>query len=391
MVQERLARRFWLEKIKDGLNRRSVLWLAGIRRVGKTFLVQSIEDIEYFDCELPRIRNLLSDPESFLNSMGQGLREIALDEIHRLDNPSEILKIAADHYPHLKVIATGSSTLGAAGKFKDSLTGRKSEVWLTPMVMQDQVDFGNQDILRRMLRGGLPPFFLAAQLPEQDFQEWMDAYWAKDIQELFRLERRHSFQKFAELLMQQSGGAFEASRFAAPCEISRTTVSNYLSVLEATYVVHLIRPFSTRKAREIIAAPKVYGMDTGFVAYHRGWYQLRTEDMGILWEHLVLNELHANLQSRQIQYWRDKHGHEVDFVLRLRRGKDAIAVECKWSSSSFDPGNLKSFRHLYPNGENYVVSHDVLRSTTKDYGGMRVTFVSLTELVEKLTQVSHGT
>ena len=102
----------------------------------------------------------------------------------------------------------------------------------------------------------------------------MDAYWAKDVQELFRLERRSSFQKFTELLMTQSGGLFEASRFAARCEVSRTTIGNYLKVLEATFVAHVIRPFSTHRPTEIVSAPKVYGFDTGFVAYYRGWQDL---------------------------------------------------------------------------------------------------------------------
>jgi len=125
----------------------------------------------------------------------------------------------------------------------------------------DLTDFGRVDLDRRLLRGGLPPFFLAAEYPERDFQEWMDAYWAKDIQELSRLERRHSFARFAELLFSQSGGIFEATRFSKPCEVSRTTISNYLAVLEAIFVVHVIRPFSTRRATEIVAAPKVYGKD----------------------------------------------------------------------------------------------------------------------------------
>src|SRR5574341_1378766 len=113
------------------------------------------------------------------------------------------------------------------------------------MMEADLHDFGRPDLKHRLLRGGLPPFFLAEQLPERDFQEWTDAYWAKDIQELFRLERRRSFQKFAELLLAQSGGLFEATRFAAPCEVSRTTIANYLAVLESTFVVHVVRPFST--------------------------------------------------------------------------------------------------------------------------------------------------
>ena len=172
--------------------------------MGKTFLSQSLPDIEYFDCELPRVRRMLEDPEGFLKSL-RGKR-IVLDEIHRLDRPSETLKIAADHYPNVRLLATGSSTLGASAKFKDTLAGRKEELWLTPMITADLEDFCQRNLRHRFLQGGLRPFFLAEKLPEREFQEWMDAYWAKDIQELFRLERRHSFQKFAELLMAQSGG-----------------------------------------------------------------------------------------------------------------------------------------------------------------------------------------
>ena len=361
--------------------RRSVLWLSGVRRAGKTILSQSLPDTEYFDCELPRVRRMLDDPEEFL----QGIRRktIVLDEIHRLENPSEVLKIAADHFPRMKVLATGSSTLGASAKFRDSLAGRKEELWLTPMMTADLRDFARADIDHRLLYGGLPPFFLSESLREREFQEWMDAYWAKDIQELFRLERRQSFQRFTELLMAQSGGIFEATTFARPCAVSRTTIANYLAVLEATFVVHVLRPYSSHRATEIVSAPKVYGFDTGFVCYHRGWHTLRRDDMGLLWEHYVLNEMHAHLQSRDIRYWRDKRGHEVDFVL-ARRKNPPLAIECKWSASELDPTNLQAFRRSYARGENFVVAHDVDRSFSRSYGDLSVKFLSLSALVSEL-------
>ena len=371
-------RQFWLNRIETAWERRSVVWLSGVRRVGKTCLCQTLPDIEYFDCELPRVRRLMEDPQTFLDSMGSG--RIVLDEIHRLPNPSELLKIAADHYPQLKVVATGSSTLGASAKFRDTLAGRKTELWLTPIISADLENFNRTDIYHRLLHGGLPPFFLEAQLPERDFQEWMDAYWAKDIQELFRLERRYSFQKFTELLMAQSGSLFEANRFARPCEVSRGTISNYLSVLEATFVVHVIRPFSSHRPTEIVAAPKVYGFDTGFVCYHRGWSQLRQEDLGPLWEHFVLNEIMGQTQAREISYWRDKRGHEVDIVLARARD-NPIAIECKWSASAFSPRPLLAFRRQYPNGKNFVVSNDIDRPFARDYNGAHVKFVNLDTLI----------
>ena len=358
-----------------------MVWLAGVRRVGKTCLCQTLADTEYFDCELPRVRRMMEDPQGFLDTLKN--RRIVLDEIHRLPNPSELLKIAADHYPQIRVLATGSSTLGASAKFKDTLAGRKRDLWLTPMGLADLQDFQRTDLRHRFLRGGLPPFFLARELPERDFQEWLDAYWAKDIQELFRLESRSSFQKFTELMIAQSGGVFEATHFAQPCEVSRTTIANYLKVLEATYVAHVIRPFSSHRPTEIVAAPKVYAFDTGFVCYHRGWQDLRQQDMGDLWEHWVLNEIMAHMQSRQIFYWRDKRGHEIDFVLPARR-REPLAIECKWAADAFEATNLQAFRRVYSQGENVVIAHDVDRAFRRDHGGVSVRFEGLSSFASQL-------
>lgn len=377
-------RTFWKKLIEEAWNRRSVIWLAGIRRVGKTCLCKSLPNIEYFDCELPRIRKIFEDPEDFLRNQ-QGKR-IVLDEIHRLNNPSEILKIAADHYPNVKIIATGSSTLGATAKFKDTLTGRKEKIWLTPMLLEETGLFGYPDILHRFSHGGLPPFFMVPDFPERNFQEWIDAYWAKDIQELFRLEKRYSFQKFLELLLSQSGSIFEATRFAVPCEASRSTISNYLSALEATFVVHIIRPFSTHRTTEIVAAPKVYGFDTGFICHSRGWLKLRREDFGLLWEHCVLNEIQGKLQVRSLNYWRDKRGHEIDFIYPKSRGRAPIAIECKWNSKNFDPLNLQVFRKQYPEGKNFVVAHDIDISFKKRFDGVSVSFVNLKQLIDVLRE-----
>lgn len=375
------TRRFWLDRIAAAWRGKTVVWLSGVRRAGKTVLARSLEGAEYLDCELPSVRRLLGQPEAFLSSRRR--RTVVLDEVHRLANPSELLKIAADHFPDVRVLATGSSTLGASRRFRDTLTGRKAELWLTPMMSADLEDFGEKGGLdRRLLRGGLPPFYLADEAPDREIQEWMDSYWAKDIAELFRLERRQSFQRFLELLHAQSGGLFEATRFARDCEVSRPTISNYLAVLEATFVAHVVRPYSARRATEIVAAPKVYGFDTGFVSCFRGIDRLRAEDRGALWEHYVLNELHARLQTRAIQYWRDKRGHEVDFVLR-RPGAAPLAVECKSTSASFDASNLAAFRRAHPKGKNLVVAMDVTKPFREAHAGLEIEFVDLDGLIAR--------
>ncbi len=347
-------RSFWIERIEEAWLRRSVVWLFGVRRIGKTTLCRTLDATEYFDCELPSVRRQLAEPERFLARLSD--KRIILDEIHRLPDPSELLKIAADHYASVKVIATGSSTLAATVKFSDTLSGRKASVWLTPLMSRDLEEFGAGDLEASLWHGGVPPFYLqgADALPEE-FEEWLDSFWARDIQELFRIERRASFLRFTELLLVNSGGIFEATAYAGPCEVSRTTIANYLKVLEETKVAHVVRPFSTRRATEIVSAPKVYAFDTGFVRHARGLAAPRAEDYGRFWEHYVLNELHARAPLTEPRYWRTKHGQEVDLVVARRLGR-LLAIECKWSDASLrDLHGLAAFKRTYPEAEALVV------------------------------------
>lgn len=381
-----LERPFWKETIEEAWSRRRVVWLRGVRRVGKTTLARSLDRVRYFDCELPGTRRRMESPENFLRH-NRGAR-IVLDEVHRLPNPSELLKVAADHFPQTRVLATGSSTLGASARFRDTLAGRKADVFLCPMVVRDLVAFERTDLDYRMSRGGLPPFFLARSLPERDFQEWMDAYWAKDILELFRLERRAAFQRLVELVLVRSGGIFDASRFARDCGVSRTTIANYLAVLEATSVAHVVRPYTLGAAAEIVAAPRVFGFDTGFVCYHRGWNELRSEDKGSLLEHLFLNEVHAHGAPYAIHYWRDKAQHEVDFVL-LRPGAEPLAVECKASERSFDAAGLAAFRRRYPAGANWLVIPDGDGTWPRTARGIDLQVVPLGEVAAMLRSAAR--
>ena len=155
-------------------------------------------------------------------------------------------------------------------------------------------------------------------------------------------------------------------------------------MLEATRVAHVIRPFSSRRRIEIVSAPKVYAFDTGFVTYYRGWNELRQADLGALWEHYVLNELHSRLPDQSVHYWRDLRGHEVDFVI-ARRGQRPVAIECKWSARQSDdlPG-LLAFRRAYPQGDNLLVAADVERPFEKRVGDILIHVLGLQEMARRL-------
>ncbi len=344
--------------------------------MGKTVLAKSLPHVEYLNCDLPGVGERLRDPESFYLAVRRPV--VIFDEVHQLPDPSRLLKVGADEFPKLRILATGSSTLAATQKFRDSLTGRKRVIGLVPILHEELPAFGVTDVRDRLLRGGLPPALLAGERNPEFYGEWLDSYFARDVQELFRLEKRAGFLRVLELLFRQSGGMLDVTKIACETQISRPTVTNWLEVYQVTQVIHLVRPFSGGGRREIVAQPRVFGFDTGFVTYARSWDTLRAEDCGVLWEHLVLDTLLAAGEPR-LHFWRDKQQREVDFV--VPRGRDCVdAIECKWKPDSFETRNLAAFRDLYPQGRNFVVSPLNSPGYPRVMNGLPVEFVTPSEL-----------
>jgi hypothetical protein len=190
-----------IRRIRQAWEKRPIVWLSGVRRVGKTTLAKMFPKAIYQNCDLPSVVRGLIEPEPFYDSLDKGTIVI-FDEIHRLEDPSRLLKIAADAYPHLKVLATGSSTLAAIKKFRDTLTGRKATIYLPPVLWSECIDqFNIKELDRRLLHGGLPEPLLSETKNESFFSEWMDSFYARDIQELFGIRNRTAFMKLLHLLL----------------------------------------------------------------------------------------------------------------------------------------------------------------------------------------------
>lgn len=128
----------------------------------------------------------------------------------------------------------------------------------------------------------------------------------------------------------------------------------------------------------------MYFFDTGFFCFYKGWHSLRNDDRGILWEHFVLNEIQSRVQHRKLNYWRDKSGHEVDFVIPSRGGR-ILAVECKWRYSEPDISSLRIFKKLYPQAEIHVVCGDLKAPFTKNIKGLEMSFGGIGNLNQILS------
>ena len=365
----------------EAWNRRPVVWLSGVRRVGKTTLAEMLPQARYQNCDLPSVVRGLEDPEPFFDSLKKG-EIVVFDEIHRLADPSRVLKIAADVYPELRVLATGSSTLAATKKFRDGLTGRKTMIYLPPVLWAECLgEFGLPDLDRRLQQGGLPEPLLSGDRDLHFYAEWMDSFYARDIQELFAIRNRTGFLKLLQLLLRRSGGLLDYTNLAKLSGQSRPTIMAHVEAMQIARAVFLLPPFHGGGRRELTRRPKGYAFDTGFVAFAGGWGKLREEDRGLLWEHLVLDTLRAHLDEQNLFYWRDKSGREIDFIVRGSGGK-ADAIECKINPDHFDPSHLVFFRSHYPEGRNYLISPIIKNSFRKRFGELEVRFGSTGELEE---------
>jgi len=324
------------------------------------------------NCDLPEVVEQLASPIRFWASVKAPI--LVLDEVHQLEDPSRILKIAADEFPAQRVVATGSSTLAATEKFRDSLTGRKRVVHLVPILADELAAFG-ASLDERLQKGGLPPALLSPVPDRAFYSEWLDSYYARDVSELFRVGKRGAFLTLLEALLRQSGGMLETQSMTRVSGLSRPTVLSYLDVMETTHVLTRVRPWSGGvNDRDLVQMPKVYAFDTGFVCHARGIKDLRPDDRGPLLEHLVFETLQSVEGLPRIHYWRDKDGREVDFILPFHRDR-VDTLEVKWTGSAFDPRGMSAFRSHYPAGRNWVVSSQSRPAYTEKIRGLEITFV----------------
>jgi predicted AAA+ superfamily ATPase len=373
-----IDRPFWRQTIESAWREAPIVWLSGVRRSGKTTIAQSVggPGTRFVNCDIPAVEETVRDPVLFFQNCPSSV--LVFDEIQQLRDPARLLKIGADMFPNIKILATGSSTLAAGKKFRDTLAGRKRTVHLVPVLLPELAAFGTT-LERRLFQGGLPPSLLADEKKPAFYREWMDSFFARDIQRLFGFRDINRFTAFLEYIFRQSGGQLDVSKAASELGIARATVESHLRALEITHAATCVRPFHRGSRREIVKQPKVYAFDTGFVSFVRGWDPLRPDDLGPLWEHLVLETLQALFPDSPPLYWRDKSGHEIDFV--IPKSRDSVdVIECKWNPAAFDPAPLAAFRAIYPQGRNFLVCPASTPSHVRSSKGLKIHVVDPTGL-----------
>ena len=326
-------RRYLDARVRADLQKKMVI-LTGPRQVGKTTLSRQLltefDDAQYLNYDVPEHRRVLT-----ARAWNKKARLLVFDEIHKMSGWKPWLKGVFDGRSEGQaLLVTGSARMDTFRQAGESLAGRYFKLRLHPISVREwcqQTGATADDALAHLLkRGGFPEPCLAAT--DEDADRWRSDYFSdlvrEDVLEFSRLQEITTMRLFAELLRDRVGSPLSLASMGRDLAISPNTLRKYLEILEALFIVFIVRPWHRNIARATLQAPKVYFYDTGLV---KG-------DAGVRFENFVACSLLKHVEWQQdalgkdrgLHYIRTKDGAEVDFA--VSEGGDLTElVECKWS------------------------------------------------------------
>ncbi len=333
----RMIRRDAETTIRELLRGFPIVTITGPRQSGKTTLARAIfADKPYASLEDPDVRLAATDdPRSFLDRFPDGA---VLDEVQRCPEILSYLQSRVDDDGRMGLyIVTGSQQFGLMSGISQSLAGRTAFVELLPFTGHELDQAGKRpDTVDDMLFcGGYPPLYDRDLSPRMWFGAYVTAYIERDVRQVLKVQELETFQRFVRLCAGRTGQQLNYSSLATESGITHNTAKSWMSVLEASYIVFLLRPYHENFNKRLVKAPKLYFYDTGLVCWLLGIRkseQLDTHPLrGSIFETYVVAELRKSFLNRGDQpmfyFWRESNGHEVDLL--IERGGRTMPVEIK--------------------------------------------------------------
>lgn len=330
-----------------------IIVIHGARQVGKTTLmkmtIDSLEkkyndDIFYFDLE----------KKEFLDLANQGAEEIIryikgkkkksgktflfIDEVQYLNNPSSLLKIFYDHYKEdFKLIVSGSSSFAIKSKFKDSLVGRTIDLEIFGLSFNEYLNFKNlsydlnskSSLINEELKGHFKDYLLFGTYPQvvlaDNFEikklylnNIIEKYIYRDIKDLAEIKDLKKFNDLLRLLAAQVGNLVNVNELANSLKMARQTINQYLFILENTYIIKLIQPFSKNIRSELSKMPVVYFEDLGILNILKN-QEFNNNIEGHDFQNSIFNYLRRRTKVKNIYFWRTTNKQEIDFIIKAKK------------------------------------------------------------------------
>jgi len=374
IYQRRIAK-----EIMPYFNDEITIVIHGARQVGKTYLFYYLinalqekkEKTFYFDLEDSLLLSTFNQGYTALLQLLQasGYQEdkavyVFIDEIQYLDNPSSFIKLLTVHHKNIHLLVSGSSTFAIKSKFKDSLVGRTINFELFPLSFVEFIKFKGHDfslnkindpyhiaLLKTLyteyvMYGGYPKIVLTSSVEKKKkfLSQIIDSYIRKDIKDLGKIEDIKKFNRLLFVLASQTGQLLNVARLSKETSLSIPTINKYLFLLEQTFILKLLPPFSQNPHVEIVKNPKIYFYDSGLASLL--WlHDFPKILIGNLFETSIFSEFVKKYGHDSLFFWRTKNKQEIDFILRLK--KSILPIEVKINFGAFNKKTILAFCDRY--------------------------------------------
>lgn len=349
-----MIKRHLSTRLKRAVKQFPVVTLTGPRQSGKTTLVQHIfPGYHYVSLELPDTRAFaLEDPRGFLAGFDG---PVILDEVQRAPELFSYIQGIVDKHKDWtgRFILTGSQNFLLLQNISQSLAGRCAVLHLLPFTRAELTErkaripgtTGGLKTGQHVPQGadlfttlftGFYPRIHDRNLPPRDWlASYTQTYIERDVRNVLNIGDIETFSRFLQLCAGRCGQLLNLSNLAADCGITHTTATRWISVLEASFIITLLRPHHQNFGKRLIKSPKLYFLDTGLLCYLLGIRSPKElhhrSERGAIFETFVVSELYKNLlhggEQPRLHFWRTSSGHEIDLL--IDRGDRQIPVEIK--------------------------------------------------------------
>lgn len=351
-----------------------VVTVLGPRQSGKTTLCRmAFPDKPYVNLEQPDVRDFAQqDPKAFLAQYPDGA---VLDEIQNVPTLLSWLQVLTDADPRKgRFVLTGSHQLQVNADITQSLAGRTAVLELLPLSLSelaavgDGATLGPDDVNRMMLQGGYPRIHAQDLPPDVMLSDYFATYVERDVRQLINLRHLREFGHCVRLLAGRTGQLLNQTSLGNEVGVSSNTITQWLSLLEASFLVFSLAPWSVNIGKRLVKSPKVYFYDVGLACWLLGIKtveQLQHHPLrGALFENLVVLEVMKSLRNQGLRdplyFFRDSNGLEVDLLLEHADGVQLIEIKASQTVAAPLFKNLRTVSALL--GERVKSQHLV-------YGG----------------------
>lgn len=323
----------------------SVIAVSGPRQSGKSTLLTQLFPLyeKYSLKDLNILDYAKNDPIAFLNQTDEGM---FIDEIQRCPQLLDYIQGIVDNNPKRHFALSGSSNFEVMKNLSESLAGRAGVFELLPMSIQEVTGKVDLDNLNQILYNGLYPSICAKKnIAKFFYPSYVRTYLEKDVRDLLQIKDQIRFTKFLKLCTARIGSLFNASELGAEVGVSSKTISHWLSVLQASYLITLLPPYYENIPKRLVKSPKLYFNDPGLACYLldiESPQQLDRDKMrGAIFENMIVMEAIKHRYNMGLEggvfFYRDSNQNEVDLL--IKQGGELTAIEVKSSmtySSSFE-------------------------------------------------------